>query len=153
MGFGMVRLASTSCGASGVKVSQAGIAQSVGGMKRRQHTFHHQLRITVKIRRLQRVIFLNRNLPRFTVYRRGGGKHESMHSVFQDSPQERERSRRVVVEILLGLEHGLSSFDEGGEVHHGIEAPAREDGLERGLVSRVRQDELGLSRHGPYVTL
>ncbi len=60
---------------------------------------------------------------------------------------------RVVVEVLLRQEHRLSGFDEGREVHDGVEAALLEGAVDRRLVAGVGQDELRLRRNRFAVAL
>ena len=51
-----------------VEVSQAGIAESVNLMEPSQHSLHQQLRLAIRIRRTNGVVFLDRRLFSATVY-------------------------------------------------------------------------------------
>src|SRR5271165_777171 len=73
--------------------------------------------------------------------------------MLQNSLQQVEAARRVVVEVLLRAKHRLARFDECREVHHGVESTLLEDAVDGWLVAGVRQDELGLRRNGFLVTL
>src|SRR5882762_117131 len=56
--------------------------------------------------------------------------------------QQSERVDRVVTKIFLGKLHGLAGFNEGSEVHDGIDAMFLEDSIERRPIRCVRNDKL-----------
>ena len=49
--------------------------------------------------------------------------------------------------MLLRKKRSLAGLDQGGEVHHGIEAIASKDLIQLGTIGRVAHDQLSAGRH------
>src|SRR5271167_3943855 len=98
MRFRMVRLAAVSRGSGGVEVAQAGVSQSMKAMKPGQHALDDELRLAISIGRLQRIVFHDGNATRLSVHSRSGRQHKTRNAVLQNSLQQVEAARGVVVE-------------------------------------------------------
>ena len=106
VGLRRVGLSARGGRAGGVEVAQAGITQSVGLVKPRQHALHHQLRFAVRVGRLQRIVFHDGNAARLAVNRRRLTKTQNAEP---GASTRREAGSDVLAELLSKYFSGSST--------------------------------------------
>ena len=141
VGLGFVQFANFPAliGAGSVEIPKAGEAQAVCWSVGLESIFECQLCATIRIHRLPRRVFRDRDLGGFAVNRTTGRKHEIPDPVVDGRIQQRKRARNIVREILSRILHRLADVGVCREMHDRIGTV--EYGVESGPVGYVAQHQ------------
>ncbi len=85
-----------------VEIAQAGKAETIGAVIGLERLLKKQLRHAVRVHRLARRVFLDRNFGGLAVYRARRGKYDPLHSRIQRCIQQRETTLDIVMKIFFG---------------------------------------------------
>jgi hypothetical protein len=153
VGLGIVVFAEFAGGAGGIEVSKTGVAQTMNTVHPGEHALDQEFRFAIGVGGMKRRIFRNRSGFGIAVEGGGGGENEALDTGTQHRFQQGEGVGGIVAEKTLGRFHGLAGFDEGGEVHHGVELTFAEGFCETIGVSEVADDEIGALDDGLAVSV
>ena len=121
MSFRIVVFAVAVPGASGVEVTQHGVAQTVDAVKPVEHDFGVKFGLAVGICGTFGCGFGDGSGIGDAENGTTGRKNKFLHAVNEASFDESESGGSIVAEIFCGVLHGFGDFGEGGEMHDRVE--------------------------------
>ena len=103
-----------------IEISQTREAKIIGPGVGLERLLEKQLRDSIRIYRLARSVFLDRNFLRFAVHRAGRRKYDLLHSGVQRRVQQRQSALDIIMKIFFRIRYRLADIGVRRKVHDGI---------------------------------
>src|SRR5664279_3995564 len=102
---------------SGVEITQAGVRKTVNLVEPGKHALDQQLRLTIRVGRLQQIVLFDRST--FWIAKEGGGgrKNQPLDLRGNHGFEQVKRIRGIVAEKISWSFHRLTRFDQSSEMH------------------------------------